>query len=72
MLTGIMMGLTYSLVLWAFALASQVSYVVALRQLSIPLGVLLGVWWLGESHRGGKLPGVALILSGLTLVALAG
>ncbi|WP_445401938.1 hypothetical protein [Zobellella sp. An-6] len=72
MLTGIMMGLTYGLVLWAFALASQVSYVVALRQLSIPLGVLLGICWLGESHRGGKLPGAALILGGLTLVALAG
>ncbi|OXY81372.1 EamA family transporter [Oceanimonas doudoroffii] len=72
MLAGIMMGLTYSLVLWSLALASQVSYVVALRQLSIPLGVLLGIWLLGESYRGGKLPGAALILGGLTLVALAG
>lgn len=69
-LTGIMMGLTYSLVLWALALASNVSYVVALRQLSIPLGVLLGIWWLGESRSGGKLPGTAMILGGLLLVAL--
>lgn len=68
--TGIMMPLTYVLVVWAMAYASHVSYVVALRQVSIPIGVGLGIWLLGEPLSRAKLLGVALVLGGLGLVLL--
>lgn len=69
-LTGIMMLATYGLVLVAMALTEEVSLVVAMRQLSIPLGVLLGVWWLRERAAPAKWLGTALMLAGLWVVAL--
>ena len=49
---------------------TNVSYVVAFRQLSIPLGAVLGVLVLGEPGYRPKLAGVALMFGGLILVAL--
>lgn len=69
-LTGIMMLATYGLVLVAMALTEEVSLIVAMRQLSIPLGVLLGVWWLRERAAPAKWLGTALMLAGLWVVAL--
>nr|WP_298249656.1 drug/metabolite transporter [uncultured Halomonas sp.] len=69
-LTGIMMLTTYGLVLVAMALTAEVSLIVAMRQLSIPLGVLLGVWWLRERAAPAKWLGTALMLAGLWVVAL--
>ncbi|MDI4638498.1 MULTISPECIES: EamA family transporter [Halomonadaceae] len=69
-LTGIMVLSTYGLVLVAMALTEEVSLVVAMRQLSIPLGVLLGVWWLRERAAPAKWLGTALMLAGLWVVAL--
>lgn len=68
-LTGIMMMGTYGLVLVAMAMSSNVSQVVALRQLSIPIGVLLGILYLGERPGGWRLAGLAILLSGLVMVA---
>ena len=48
----------------------NVSYVVAFRQISIPLGALLGVLRLKESLPFPKLAGLIILLIGLTLVAI--
>jgi len=69
-LTGAIMLLTYLLVLWSMQYVDNVSYVVAFRQLSIPLGVGLGVWLLSEPAHRPKLAGVAMICIGLVAVAL--
>ena len=70
--TGASIVITYSLVLYAMAFAANVSYVVALRQASIPIGVGLGALFLKERVGVPKLTGVVLILAGLTLVAVGG
>ncbi|MBS3667633.1 EamA family transporter [Vreelandella boliviensis] len=69
-ITGLMMTCTYGLVLIAMALTDEVSYVVALRQLSIPVGVLMGVLWLKETASRAKAVGTLVMLAGLVLVAL--
>ena len=69
-LTGVVMVATYLLVLWSMQYVDNVSYVVAFRQLSIPIGVTLGVMLLGEPSHRPKLTGVALICVGLVAVAL--
>jgi len=68
--TGLMMTCTYGLVLIAMALTDEVSYVVALRQLSIPVGVLMGVLWLKEPASRAKAVGTLVMVVGLVLVAL--
>lgn len=66
---GLMLG-TYSLVILSMAFVDNVSYVVAFRQLSIPLGVLFAVIGFGESLRGPKIMGVLITFIGLVAVAL--
>lgn len=68
--TGLMMTCTYGLVLIALALTDEVSYVVALRQLSIPVGVLMGVLWLKEPASRAKALGTLVMLAGLMLAGL--
>jgi drug/metabolite transporter (DMT)-like permease len=70
MAAGILILGTYALVVWAMAYAEDVSYVVAFRQISIPIGVVLGWYFLGESLRAPKILGVLTILVGLFLVVL--
>jgi uncharacterized membrane protein len=67
---GVTIYFTYSLVLVAFAFARNVSYVVAFRQLSIPLGAALGIVLLHEPAYRPKLVGSAVIFVGLVLVGL--
>ena len=66
--TGIGIYLTYSLVLISMAFVTNVSYVVAFRQLSIPLGVVLSVWLLKEPAYIPRLVAVAVMFIGLLLV----
>ncbi len=68
-LTGVMIYLTYTLVLISMASVDNVSYVVAFRQLSIPLGALAGVFILGESCHQPKIAGICVLLVGLLLVS---
>ena len=68
--TGVMMLLTYALVVWAMATARDVSYVVAFRQVSIPITVALGITLLGERLTPPKLAGVGIVVIGLLLVVL--
>ncbi|WP_355661177.1 drug/metabolite transporter [Halomonas salifodinae] len=70
LVTGLMITATYGLVLVALAQSDSVSHIVALRQLSIPLGVMLGILWLRERAAPAKLVGTAIMLAGLWLVAL--
>ncbi|MDH2291431.1 drug/metabolite transporter [Cobetia sp. 10Alg 146] len=70
LLTGVMVMATYGLVLIAMTLTEEVSLVVAMRQLSIPLGVVLGVVWLRERAAMVKWVGIGVMLAGLWTVAL--
>ena len=67
-LAGGMIYLTYGMVLVSLAFVSNVSYVVAFRQLSIPLGTLLGITVLQEPRYLPKIVGVAVMFVGLVLV----
>jgi drug/metabolite transporter (DMT)-like permease len=67
-LTGIGIYLTYGLVLLSMNYVANVSYVAAFRQLSIPLGAVMGMFLLKESHYVPKVFGVAIIFTGLILV----
>lgn len=69
-LAGIGIFLAYSLVLLAMGFAGNVSYVVAFRQLSIPLGACMGVVLLREPCYRAKFVGVAAMLIGLVLVSI--
>lgn len=70
LLTGFFLMLTYLLVLTSMSLVDEVSYVVALRQLSIPIGVAIGFFWMKEHVSWPRIKGVLLMLVGLVLVAL--
>lgn len=67
---GILILGTYGLVVWAMAYAEDVSYVVAFRQISIPIGVTMGWFFLRETLHLPKMLGVVVILIGLGLVVL--
>jgi len=69
MLAGTGIVVAYGLVLVAFGFAENVSYVVAFRQVSLPIGTLFGVVFLGERVGVPRLVGTLLIVAGLVLVA---
>jgi len=69
-LAGVLLAGGYALVLVSMAFVANVSYVVAFRQVSIPLGAALGILVMHERACAPKLTGVAVILVGLVLVAL--
>ena len=69
-LSGIAIFAAYTLVLVAMGFARNVTYVVAFRQMSVPLGVLLGLVVLGEPLNPPKLVGVLAVTAGLVLVAV--
>jgi drug/metabolite transporter (DMT)-like permease len=68
--TGIVITVTYGIALAALAFVKDVSYANAFRQLSIPLGALLGMWLAKEPAYLPKLLGIALMLVGLVLIVL--
>ncbi|MFT5706788.1 MAG: putative membrane protein [Oceanospirillaceae bacterium] len=70
LLTGFFLMATYLLVLMSMSMVDEISYIVALRQLSIPIGVAIGAIWLKEHISLPKIKGVSLMLIGLVLVAL--
>ncbi len=69
-LTGICSSSAYVLILLAMNYVSNVSYIQAFRQLSLPIGVLAGILILKESHSIPKLLGTIIIAAGLFIVAL--
>jgi drug/metabolite transporter (DMT)-like permease len=71
LLTGVLIMGTYGLVLTALAYTTNVSYIAAFRQLSIPLGAILGILVLKEPAYPPKLASIGVIFAGLVLIALA-
>ena len=69
-LMGFIITGTYGLVLLAMAYVSNASYVMAFRQLSIPIGAALGIVGRKEPASPPKLVGTLLVVTGLLLVAL--
>ena len=59
----------YILVLLAMHFVTNVSYVQAFRQMSLPLGAFLGIAFLKEKATSPKLAGLTLIVGGLIAVA---
>jgi len=67
---GLMMTGAYGLVLLAMAFVTNVSYVSAFRQLSLPIGVFLGMIVHREPRYLPRLTGLAVILAGLAMITL--
>lgn len=63
-------GFTYLMVLFALQI-SKVSYVAAVREVSIILSAYLGIVWLGERHGRQKLVGAILITAGVVAIGLS-
>jgi drug/metabolite transporter (DMT)-like permease len=70
MVTGIVIMATYGLVLISMAYVSNVSYVAAFRQLSIPIGAMLGITLQHEPRYVPKLVGIGMVSAGLILVGV--
>ncbi len=62
----------YSLVLWAYQLAPQVSYIVALRQLSIVIGVAAAAVLFHEPAPRWRISMSLVIVSGVVLISVGG
>ena len=69
-IAGIFAASAYIMILIAMAHVTNVSYVQAFRQLSLPVSVLLGILILKEKVNTGKILAVALILGGLVTIYL--
>jgi drug/metabolite transporter (DMT)-like permease len=67
-LMGVGIYVTYTIVLASMAFVRDVSYVVAFRQLSIPLGVVMGAIILREKLHAPRIVGTLLMFAGLLLV----
>jgi uncharacterized membrane protein len=67
---GVAIVCAYCLILVAYGFASNVGYVVAFRQVSLPIGTILGILVLREKSSIARLAGTALIVIGLVLVSL--
>jgi uncharacterized membrane protein len=66
-ITGVGIYLGWGLVLVSMNFVSNVSYVAAFRQLSIPLGAIFGIVFLKEPRYLPKIFGIAAIFIGLVL-----
>ncbi len=69
-LAGFFAASAYIMILIAMAHVTNVSYVQAFRQLSLPIGVLLGVLVLKEKITFFKIAAIAMILGGLLTIYL--
>ena len=71
MVAGFLVVFTYLLVLFAMQ-TSNVSYVVAARELSIVFSALFGTFWLQEGYSKTRLTGAVLIAVGVGLIGFSG
>ena len=65
---GLTIYTTYTLALISLAYVNNVSYVVAFRQISIPLAAILGIILLKESYYRPKIIGIVILMIGLFFV----
>jgi len=70
LIAGLAIGVTYGLILLAMTHAQNVSYIVGLRQLSIPIGTMMGVVILKEQGSLLRFIGVTVLFIGLVLVSV--
>jgi drug/metabolite transporter (DMT)-like permease len=68
---GILMYITYGLVLVSMAYARDISLIVAFRQISILAGAFMGIVFLRESAGVVKIAGLTVLFAGLVLVAVS-
>lgn len=68
-IAGICCTGAYALILFAMRHVTNVSFIQAFRQLSLPLGFLAGVLFLHEKNSATKTTGLILILTGLLIVS---
>ena len=68
-LAGVVSSMAYALILIAMQYVTNVSYIQAFRQLSLPIGFVAGVIFLHEKSSATKVVGLSLILIGLIVVA---
>ena len=68
--SGLFASTAYILILFAMERVSNVSYIQAFRQMSLPLGVLAGIFLLHEKPGKPRLAGIALVITGLAVIAL--
>ena len=69
-LCGICSSSAYILVVLAMPLVTNLSYVQAFRQMSLPLGVAAGIFLLKEKCPPVRLAGVGAVVAGLVITAL--
>jgi drug/metabolite transporter (DMT)-like permease len=69
---GALNFLAYGLVLWAYQLSRHAGYIVAFRQFSIVIGVVLAFALYKEHGMAVRLTGTLMITSGLVLIGLWG
>jgi drug/metabolite transporter (DMT)-like permease len=69
-LAGVAVVAGYFLVLLSLAHVRNVSYIAGFRQVSVPLGAILGVVILREPVHAPKFLGIALVFVGLVLIGL--
>jgi drug/metabolite transporter (DMT)-like permease len=67
---GFLSGFTYLMILFALTM-SKVSYVAAVREVSIVLSAYFGIVYLGEKHGPQKLIGAVLISFGVIAIGLS-
>lgn len=70
LLLGFLVLFTYMMILFALRM-SKVSYVVAVREVSIVFSALYGIVWLGEKHARQKFVGAVLIALGVAFIGLS-
>ena len=71
-IAGVFMFGAYSLVLWAYQMPVPVSYIVALRQFSIVLGVVAGAILFHEPAPRWRISMALLIVAGVILISVWG
>jgi drug/metabolite transporter (DMT)-like permease len=70
LVAGFLVTFTYMSILFAMRM-SPVSYVVAVRNVSIIFSALFGIHWLSEKHASQKLVGAILITLGVVFIGLS-
>ena len=68
-IAGFLSPFTYLMILFAFKI-SKVSYVVAVREVSIVFSTLYGIFWLKEKHGKQKIAGGILIALGVIFIGV--
>ena len=71
LIAGVFLFTSYALILWSLQLTPHASYVVALRQLSIVIGVVVGAVAFRETAPGLRISAAAITVAGVVVTSLA-